>query len=37
MKELDLKALHALDDPHSIKRSPFLTSIELVLKELNER
>lgn len=37
LRELDLKAVHAKEDPDSIKRSPFLTTIDLVVKELSER
>jgi len=37
MRELDIKALYALDSPQDIKPSPFLITIDLGLKELNER
>ena len=37
VRELDLKTLHAMEAPDEIKRSPFLITIDLVLKELNER
>ena len=30
-------ALTALKDPKSIKKSPYLATIDLVLKELNQR
>ncbi len=32
-----MKALNAMHDPESVKRSPLLSTIDLVLQELNER
>ena len=37
LRDLDQKAYHAVDHPKEIKKSPFLATIDLVLKELNER
>lgn len=37
IQDLEVKAVHAKEDPDSIKRSPFLTTIDLVVKELSER
>ena len=37
VKELDGKMTNAIEAPHEIKHSHFLNTIDLVLKELNER
>ena len=37
IKQLDVQALYALDAPQDIKRSPFLITIDLILKEIDDR
>ena len=37
LNDLDVKAKFAMLDPKEIKKSPFLATIDLVLKELDER